>query len=438
MSARRVALAALAAGFATTFVAQAQSPADGGVTDAVTFSPRASLRTEWWSGSRSLDDRHDLFAASLWTDGKLRSDAGTLVWNGWLRAQHPHLDGDPHLEGRGARVRELYWRQAFGAVDVRAGRLMPAWGRADGLNPTDNLSARDYTLLAPEDADLRFGRDGVQMDWSLPRDAGVLSATWFAQGDRHRIPLPQQPGVTYRIDALPRRDAWALKWDLTAGGVDGSVSYYDGTDLMPDLSLAALSLTGVEIALRNARTRVWGADLSVQRGAAVWRAEAAYAQPRTNDMENDVDDFTHKRPMLTVVGGPEWSGGGWTVGAQAVWQWVRGFRSPDTLADPIARDVAWRQAATNNQVAAQQRGLTLRLARRAWNDTLLLETTLLALWPTQPTQNPSGLWRSKLDYALDDHWNVQLGHERPLGPAHSQMGQLKQNRLAYVQLRRSF
>ncbi len=426
------ALAALAAAVA----APAQSQSESGVTQSesnVTLSPRASLRTELWSGSRSLDDEHDIASASLWTDGKLRSEVGTFVWNAWLRAQ------DRRLDSRGGRVRELYWRQAFGAVDVRAGRLMPAWGRADGLNPTDNLTARDYTLLAPEDADLRHGRNGVQLDYGLPRDAGVVSATWFAQDDSHRIPLTQLPSVTYRIDApahRDHRDSWALKWDITADGVDGSVSYYEGTDLMPDLSLAALSFTGAEIALRNARTRVWGADVSVQRGAVVWRAEAAYIQPRVND----ADEFAHKRPAFTVVGGPEWSGGGWTVGTQGVWQWVRGFRSPDALADPIARDVAWRQAATANQVAAQQGGLTLRVARRMLNDALLLESTVLALWPVRErdSQSPSGIWRSKLDYALDDHWNLQLGHERPFGPAHSQTGQLTQNRLAYVQLRRSY
>lgn len=395
------------------------------------WSPRASLRTDVWSSSRALDDEHDLFAAALWTDGKVRSDFGTLVWNGWLRAQ------SPRLHSRREQVRELYWRQAFGAVDVRAGRLMPAWGRADGLNPTDNLSARDYTLLAPEDADLRSGRNGAQIDFTLPRDAGQLSAYWLAQGDSHRIPLTPLQGVTYRVNEPPPRDSWALKWDFSREGMDASLSYYDGTDLMPDLSLAALSFTGVDIALRNARIAVWGADLSVQRGALVWRAEAAYMRPR---IEDNTDEFAHKRPSFTVVGGPEWSGGGWTVGTQALWQWVRDFRSPDEIANPLRRDIAWRQAATANQVAAQQGGLTLRLARRAFNDNLLLETTLLSLWPVQDaaSHQGSGVWRSKIDYALDDHWNLQLGHERLFGPPHSQTGQLIKNRFAYVQLRRSF
>lgn len=420
----------LVAGVATAAnLAQAQS--ESGADSALSWSPRASLRTDAWSSSRSLDDRHDLFAAALWSDGKVRSDLGTWVWNGWLRTQSPQLDSHH------GRVRELYWRQAFGPIDVRAGRLMPAWGRADGLNPTDNLSARDYTLLAPEDADLRSGRNGAQIDFTLPRNAGQLIAYWLAQGASHHIPLTPIQGVTYRIYAPPPRDSYALKWDFSRDGMDASLSYYDGTDLMPDLSLAALSFTGVDIALRNARTMVWGADLSVQRGAVVWRAEAAYARPR---VEMGVDEFAHKKPSFTVVGGPEWTGGGWTVGTQAVWQWVRDFRSPDDIANPLLRDIAWRQAATANQVAAQQGGLTLRLARRALNDNLLLETTLLSLWPMQDEESrqAAGVWRTKVDYALDDHWNLQLGHERLFGPPHSQTGQLIKNRLAYVQLRRSF
>ncbi len=434
----------LAAGLSMTFgMAQAQSESVAGVervpaaaqeNSSLSWSPRASVRTDVWSSSRSLDDQHDFFAAALWADGKVRSDWGTWVWNGWVRAQSPGLNSQRE------RVRELYWRQAFGPVDVRAGRLMPAWGRADGLNPTDNVSARDYTLLAPEDADLRAGRNGAQIDFALPHAAGqssALSVYWLAQGDSHRIPLTRIEGVTYRIQAPPTRDSWALKWDYSREGMDGSLSYYDGTDLMPDLSLAALSFSGIDIALRNARVTVWGADLSVQRGAIVWRAEAAHARPR---VEEGVGEFAHKRPAFTVVGGPEWSGGGWTVGTQAVWQWVRGFRSPNGIVNPIARDVAWRQAATANQVAAQQGGVTVRLARRALNDNLLLETTLFALWPVQEanSHSSSGVWRSKMDYALDDHWNLQFGHERLFGPPYSQTGQLIKNRLAYVQLRRSF
>lgn len=399
------------------------------------FSPRASLRTDAWTGSRALDDERGLAAVALWTDGKLRTSGGTVVWNGWLRDQTKAAD-EPYADSRRGRVRELYWRHSFGAVGVRAGRLMPAWGRADGLNPTDNLSARDFTLLAPEDADLRFGHEGAQFDLALPRQMGTLNATWFANASSHRIPLVRSPGVSYAVQPPPHRSQWALQWDISRDGIDGSLSYFNGHDLLPDLELATITATGVQIALRNARTQVWGADLSVQRGAVVWRAEAAYARPH----ERNADSFAHKRASLWLVGGPEWNSGDWTVGTQVVWQWVRDFQKPDIVPNPIVRAVAWRQAATANQIAAQQAGFTLRVARRVWNDTLLLETSLLQQWAVRDgdSHQAAGLWRAKLAYAVNDHCNVQLGHELPFGPERSQLGQLKDNRLAYVQVRFSF
>lgn len=63
-------------------------------------------------------------------------------------------------------LRELYasynWDQTF-YLDV--GRQIVVWGRADGINPTDNLSPRDYTRLVPDETDQRLGNDAIKLTY---------------------------------------------------------------------------------------------------------------------------------------------------------------------------------------------------------------------------------------------------------------------------------
>ncbi|HVK93210.1 MAG TPA: hypothetical protein VM571_00615, partial [Noviherbaspirillum sp.] len=184
------------------------------------------------------------------------------------------------------------------------------------------------------------------------------------------------------------------------------------------------------IAVRNHPARIIGADLSLTQGAFVWRAEAAVTQTDSSG----ADDFMHKKPQLWLaVGGEYGFDNGATLGIQAVVQRAKNFRHLDSIADPIAHALAWRQAATSNQTSASQYGLTWRLAKRWWNDTLLAETSGMAIWPSH-----SGVWRTNLDYAIDDRWHVQTGTVHYFGPERSFFGQLRQNRLLYVQLRYSW
>ena len=162
----------------------------------------------------------------------------------------------------------------------------------------------------------------------------------------------------------------------------------------------------------------------------VWRAEFAWSRSGNAGAA----DFDRKRDRLWLVAGAEWTlPHNTTLGLQLSLQQLRGYASPDTLPVPLLQQVAWRQAALANQTAARQAGFTWRLATRLLNDTLLLETSGVLL------DGPhSSLWRTKLSYAISDHWQLLAGTEVFNGPAHSFWGQLKRNRVGYVQLRRGW
>jgi hypothetical protein len=379
-----------------------------------------SIRSEVWSGNRLLDDRGALAAASAWGSARLDlGEAGALAVNGWLRTA---LQDDG---ARGGRVRELYWTSDLGPVSLRFGRQMIVWGRADGLNPTDNLAPRDFTLLTPEDGEQRHGNLALSLKW--PAGPGALSLAWFPRGASHTIALPAVPGLHYTVQAPPSEAQWALKLDGTLGDVDGSVSYFDGADPWPDLSIVAASAKGVEVVLRNQRARILGADFSLARHGVVWRAEVAWLRTASEG----ADDFRHKRPQLWLVAGGEWMPRETvTLGLQLTARQVFDFSPADRIADPVNRAVARRQAAVSGQTAASQFGLLWRVASRLHDNRLAVEVSGVLLGPPR-----NGLLRAHADYALSDNMHLRAGLATAFGGAETTFGQLQPNGLVYLQLR---
>lgn len=379
-----------------------------------------SLRLDSWSGDRQLNTRGALMAASAW--GRATADlgaAGQMTGQAWLR-DTTRVDGAPH-----ARVRELYWRKDSGPLSLRLGRQMFAWGRADGLNPTDNLAPRDFTLLVPDDADQRQGVEAASA--SLRGGLGEFTLLAMPRAASHTLPLPQTPGLRYHVAPPPSRPQWAIKWEGQGAGIDGSVSYFRGLDPVPDLLIEAPSATGVDVHLRNQAARVLGADLSVVQGDLVWRAEGAWLRTDSAGPQ----DFRHKKSQLWVVAGADWPlREHTTLGLQLTAKRVIDYASPDTLDSPIERAVAQRQAAVSGQTAAHQAGLVWRLAQRWREDRLRAETSGLILGPQR-----NGVVRVQLDWAWSDQLNLQLGVHWPYGATHTSFGQLSGNRVGYVQLR---
>lgn len=397
--------------------------------EGLTVLPQASfsLRADAWSGSRQRDDREGITQASVWTNGKVRvEDYGALVFDGWARDQTKRPDGPPEAISPKLRVRELYWRYSLGGLDVKAGRLMVAWGRADGVNPTDKLSAKDFTLLVPDDSDQRYGNDGIEV--SKDTEVGRLTALWFAHAVSDTIPLTlNRLGVNYRVETPSNKPQWGLKWDANGAGVDGSISYFEGIDPNPSIRLDQVSAMGVTVGLFNQPIRMLGADISVNHRGAIWRGEIAATRP----LQSDANPFFRSKPQVFGVFGGEFTPVDHaTFSLQAIAKRVYQHVSPDVLADPIQREVAWSQVANSGQTAAVQRGLTLRYASRWLNDTLSLEASGLVLWPSK-----NGTWRTRLNYSLTDQCSILIGTDSFFGKQNTSFGQIQSNRLWYLQIR---
>src|SRR5262245_26987442 len=146
---RALAMALLGAVWVTASCTAAEpsdagAAAEQGAVAAVLERARGSalLRTDYFESSKTLDDERGLLgvtaqlkalpAISANVDGKLEARLTRSAIAG--RAE---TDGDL-LEG--------YLTVHFDRADLKIGKQIVAWGRADGINPTDNLTPRDYTV----------------------------------------------------------------------------------------------------------------------------------------------------------------------------------------------------------------------------------------------------------------------------------------------------
>ena len=74
-------------------------------------------------------------------------------------------------------LREAYINLYLSDFDFRIGKQIIVWGRADGFNPTNNLTPYDYTFFSPEEDDKRLSNFVVSGDYNLyPFE---LSANWI-------------------------------------------------------------------------------------------------------------------------------------------------------------------------------------------------------------------------------------------------------------------
>jgi hypothetical protein len=187
-------------------------------------------------------------------------------------------------------------------VDLRIGKQVIPWGKADGFNPTDNLNPVDYSdILDTEDETVGIFSASAKLylgDWQLQ---GVFSPAFQAcilpdAGSRWQ---PEYPSfITYNGVDLPARFRWreaavpanrfrnsqfAFKISKTAGSVDFSVSYYNGLNGIPDVGNEIESVVNdtvnISVTQNYYRRQVAGADFSCISGKYVFKGEGALFIP---------------------------------------------------------------------------------------------------------------------------------------------------------------
>jgi len=392
-----------------------------------------TLRTGLWSSTRELDADGPFGAAMLW--GKVArpiTDRASFLVDGWTSLRGPFDEGRARGE-----LREAFVTFASGPIELRAGRQIIAWGRADGINPTDNLTPQDLTLLAPDDSDRRLGSTAVRVTYSF-RDISA-TAIWLPEFRSHRIPVPAGLGDIDGAETEWGAKQFALRIEQTGRAIDWSVSAFRGRDLGPDLGPSghqAIGPSGQQassesaLSLAHHDVRVIGADAAGNVGRFGLRGEVAYTDTEDSDGTNP---FV-KNPFLAAVAGADRTyREHLNINVQYLYRFVAHFRSPDPDAPVFMNLVAAEQAALSGQTRRHQHGASARISYKWFHDTL--EAEVAAAGYAQPR---GYTLRPKVTYALSDRVKLLVGGELYRGDAASVFGMMRRNSGGFAEVRWSF
>jgi hypothetical protein len=401
-----------------------------GALTAVWQEQRASgvWRSNYFSSSKELDGESDFFGAALQLkafpslnerlDGKLEVRfANSAVGNG---------------AGTRTSLLEGYATLHFATADLRLGKQIVPWGRADGINPTDNLTPRDYTVLLPFEEDQRFGTTAARLDLFISQ---IHTLTFFAAPsfEPAKVPMPAAAGRVVRLEPAHTlaNTHGGVRLNKVGEGIDWSLSYFRGFSLVPGAQLIEEEgIAQPTLRLRYDRITVLGADFARNYGRFALRGEIAYVD--TVDDAGSAPSISN--PYLHwIIGVDRTFFANLNANLQFFQRRVRKHRDPANWTAPVERSTARLNSLIDGQSDAVSNGISFRVSNKWLNDTLEAE-----VFAVHNFTRSDGLVRSLVTYAFNDRWKGTVGAEIYRGSSNTQYGSLKANRGAFAELRYSF
>ena len=383
--------------------------------------------TLYTTSTRNLDDQSNLVAEAL--HGKLQYpfiDAVELRFDGRVGLSN----ADNSSTGMN-RILEGYLLMRTDNGKTNLGKQIYAWGRADSINPTDNLSPRDYTTLLPFADDEHFGVPAARLDCHWPGvGAWSVYATPLFTPTKIPIALPVGIPLGEKIPGISfANTTWAAKYDSTGGLIDWSVSAFQGHSLLPVLVPSIGQGGGFVVDKTYPRIRSFGADAVYPWGKNGLRAEVAYIEPIGREGQGDV----FSPYVFSVLGYERTLPMASNITAQVIYRHALGNSFTDfTYANANANlnNLAIQNAITFGQLHNNTFGLSARVSKLWLNDTLETEVLSVSFF------NPDNyFFRLRSSYSINDNAAVTIGLEGFVGQEQSFFGRVEKNNRFYFELR---
>ena len=235
-------------------------------------------------------------------------------------------------------IRELFADVTLGKLDLKLGHQIVAWGRADGMNPTDNLTPKNYFVRSPEPDDIRMANYLFMGKYRLSENIR-LEGIWvpFYRYSIYRFDLFDMPDYVHiqNPDNLEWENSGGntgLKAEFLFSAIDGSVSWFSGFDPQPGIDIINLSINQAGLTLdlgtEAFRHNTIGADFATIAGGFGIRGETALRIPAK---ENRDEVYTPETDLRYVLG-VDRSFGNFSLMVQYIGQWVPDFTDmPDLM-----------------------------------------------------------------------------------------------------------
>lgn len=337
-------------------------------------------------------------------------------------------------------LREAFVSAYLGRFDVILGQQIVAWGRADGFNPTDNISPKNILVRSPNEDDRRLGHFLVRSFFNL--HPLRFEAIWIPSYAESVLPtdvIPFPTGITIcepdYPDAKLKNSAFALKANLEFADLDGSLSYFNGYNPLPGIAVGAIGISGVTLIPEAYRLHVLGADFStVVLNNTGLRGEFTYRIPYAN-WEESV--HVPNPDLQYTVGMDREIFTDFTIILQYVGRYVFDFSmltEPENPADLPAYEVALKNRMISYQTDEISHAVSFRPAWSLMYETLTLEALGLYNITTEEI-----FIRPKISYDIADALTLILGGDIYSGPDDTLFGAVDSALSAlFIELKASF
>lgn len=336
--------------------------------------------------------------------------------------------------------REAYVSAYLGRFDVALGQQIVAWGRADGFNPTDNISPKNMLVRSPNEDDRRLGHFMIRSFLNL--HPMRFEAIWIPTYAASVLPIdviPFPTGITVGDPDYPdvrlKNSAFALKANLELADLDGSISYFNGYNPLPGISIGIVSLPSVILVPKTYRLHVLGADFAtVVLNNTGLRGEFTYRQPH-----DDWEEHVHvPNPDLQyTIGLDREIFTDFTIILQYIGRYVFDYSEliePANPADLPAYDVALKNRMISFQLDEISHAISFRPAWSLRYETLTVEALGLYNVTTEEI-----FIRPKISYDIADALTLTLGGDIYSGPDDTLFGAVDSALSAlFLELKASF
>lgn len=333
-------------------------------------------------------------------------------------------------------VREGYGEYDQNGLQIRAGKQIVPWGKADAINPTDFLTAKDFSLLNPDEEVRRIGATLAWVSWTPLKGTSPLTFSWvwipvFAQ-HRLLIPVNAIPGGVDLSAMTPNSPEKSLKNSETAfkvsyagSGWDASLSAFRGWNHFPEFTVSR----DQQLQRTFQQIRALGGDASFSWSDWVLRAEAAYVWTEYDRVRRPEVQPTR---VDGVIGVERSIANDFRFQFQGVMRYHPEFLAAEQVALPSRELARGNQLLTGSQFRSRPGG-TVRFSYLSPSSGF--EAEFFALWHLT---GGDYLFKPKVSYPWNDAFRTSLSADYYGGPSHLSLGALQAFNSVCVEAKYSF
>lgn len=354
-----------------------------------------------------------------------------------------HIYGkDPFKSYNDTNVREAYISLYLGNFDFIIGDQILVWGRADGINPTNNITPMNSEIRATDDDDLRDSNFLIRAIYN--RNPLKLEGIWIPEYKASKTASGGEPFIDDAVfgeknepDSSLDNGAYAFKIHFEFPSFDGSFSYFNGFDVNPGMDCNITDVEGspphTELFQSSYRTHVIGADFSTTIGSFGLRGEFAYKRA--------TDTYRDKRfvpnPEIHYVFGIDGEKDDFSIIVQYIGKYIDAFEqltTPETPVEQIRNSVSLYNRIVSSQLKRITHSISMRPKLMLLNEILTMETLFFYNTTTEETYlNP------KCTYDVVDDLKLIIGGEFYWGPEKTLYGMMEDQQSAvFIELKKSF